>query len=165
MSQVRPETPGDVAAILNVLHSAFPTEDEARAVSLLRESGHLSVSLVAEEEGKIVGYIAFSPVTVAGAAGGLGLAPVSVMPQYQNKGIGGELVEAGLCAARQYGAGYVVVLGHSHYYPRFGFQNASALGYRNEYGADESFMIMELEPGALPSPGLVKYGTEFKAWS
>lgn len=165
MPAIRYEEPGDVTAIYEVVRSAFPTDEEARLIDLLRESGHLSVSLVAEEHGKVVGHIAFSPVTIHGQQGGLGLAPVSVKPEFQNQGIGGELVTQGLQAARQFGAGYVVVLGHSHYYPRFGFQNASALGFHNEYGAEESFMIMELEPGAMPPGGLVKYGEEFRAWS
>lgn len=165
MAHIRPDEPGDLAGILHVLHSAFATEDEARTVSLLRESGHLSISLVAEEAGRIIGYIAFSPVTTDGVTGGLGLAPVAVHPVCQNQGIGGELVEAGLAAARQYGAGYVVVLGHAHYYPRFGFQSACNLGYHNEFNAEESFMIMELEPGALPKAGTIKYGPEFARWS
>lgn len=165
MPAIRYEEPGDVAAIHAVVRSAFPTEEEAILIRNLRESGHLCVSLVAEEQGNVIGHIAFSPVTINGQNGGLGLAPVSVKPEFQNQGIGGELVSQGLLAARRYGAGYVVVLGHSHYYPRFGFQNARALGFQNEYGADESFMIVELEPGALPSGGLVKYGEEFQAWS
>lgn len=165
MPVIRYEEPGDVAAIHDVVRSAFPTEEEAMLIRNLRESGHLCVSLVAEEQGQVIGHIAFSPVTIDGQNGGLGLAPVCVKPAFQNQGIGGELVTQGLLAARRFGAGYVVVLGHSHYYPRFGFQNASALGFQNEYGAEESFMIMELEPGALPAGGLVKYCDEFQAWS
>ncbi|HQR08476.1 MAG TPA: N-acetyltransferase [Gemmatales bacterium] len=165
MPTFRPELPMDVPAIAEVLATSFPTAEEAEVVKALRHNGHLSISLVAEEQGMIVGYIAFSPVTVDGKAGGLGLAPVAVVPDFQSLGIGSMLVEEGLSFAKATGAGYVVVLGHSHYYPRFGFQAAKPLGYTNEYDADESFMILELKPDGLPPKGLIKYGPEFGAWT
>ena len=165
MPIIRPELPSDIPAIAEVLSAAFPSPEETEVVKALRHHGHLPISLVAEENGVIVGHIAFSPVTVEGKAGGLGLAPVAVIPEHQNLGIGCKLVEEGIAAAKATGAGYVVVLGHSHYYPRFGFTAAKPLGYDNEYDADESFMIMELKPGGLPPKGLVKYGAEFGAWS
>jgi putative acetyltransferase len=165
MPTFRHELPMDIPAIAEVLATSFPTAEEAEVVKALRHNGHLAISLVAEEQGMIIGHIAFSPVTVDGKVGGLGLAPVAVVPDYQNLGIGSMLVEEGLKSAKASGAGYVVVLGHSHYYPRFGFKPAKPLGYTNEYDADESFMILELKPGGLPSKGLVKYGSEFGAWS
>jgi len=165
MPTIRPELPMDVPAIAEVLATSFPTAEEAEVVKALRQNGHLSISLVAEDQGMIVGYIGFSPVTVDGKAGGLGLAPVAVVPDFQSLGIGSMLVEEGLTFAKGSGAGYVVVLGHAHYYPRFGFKAAKELGYSNEYDADESFMIMELKPGGLPPRGMVKYGSEFGAWS
>lgn len=165
MPTIRTEMPSDIPAIENVLTSAFPTKEEAELVKSLRHNGRLSVSLVAEEDGMVVGYIAFSPVTANGKPGGLGLAPVAVNPEYQSLGIGTQLVRDGLDKAKECGTDYVVVLGHSHYYPRFGFQVAKALGFENEYDADESFMIVELKPGKLPSGGLVKYCPEFAAWS
>lgn len=152
MPRIRPEEPADHAAIHDVLMAAFPTDEEARLVAQLRESGHLKISLVAEDDNQVVGYIGFSPVSAGEDDQGLGLAPIAVVPDRQNEGIGGELVEAGIAACRDYDAHYVVVLGHSHYYPRFGFQMASALGYGNEYGASESFMILPLKPDRMPPP-------------
>ena len=165
MPTIRPELPSDIPAIAEVLSAAFPSPDETELVKSLRHQGHLAVSLVAEEEGIVVGHIALSPVTVNGKSGGLGLAPLAVIPDQQSLGIGCMLVKEGLAAAKDAGADYVVVLGHSHYYPRFGFQAAKPLGYDNEYAADESFMILELKPGGLPAKGTIKYGPEFGAWS
>lgn len=163
---IRPEQPGDVAAVYAVHASAFPTDAEARLVDALRAAGRLSVSLVAEDGGRVVGHIAFSPVSVAGAPGGLGLAPLAVIPECQRRGIGGLLVRGGLAVAAQSGARFVVVLGHPEYYPRFGFRRAGEVGLGNEYGADEAFMVLELQPGSLPAgSGLVKYGAEFAASS
>jgi len=165
MPTIRPELPSDIPAIAEVLSSAFPSPDETELVKALRHNGHLAVSLVAEEDGNVVGYIACSPVSVNGKSGGLGLAPVAVVPEQQSLGIGCLLVEESLAAAKAADADYVVVLGHSHYYPRFGFQAAKPLGYDNEYAADESFMIIELKPGRLPPKGMIKYGPEFAPWS
>jgi putative acetyltransferase len=162
---IRPEQPGDEAAIDAVHKSAFPAEDEAKLVAALRSAGRLSISLVAVEGERIVGHIAFSPVAIDGVECGLGLAPVAVVPEYQRKGIGGKLVQEGLAAAKQSGTGFVVVLGHPEYYPRFGFHRASSRGLNNVYGVDDAFMVMELKDGALSGDcGLVTYGPEFGVW-
>jgi putative acetyltransferase len=163
---IRPEQPGDVTTIHAVHTSAFPTDAEARLVEALRAAGHLAISLVAEEGGRVVGHVAFSPVTVAGVVRGLGLAPLAVAPDCQSRGIGGQLIREGLSAAARSGAGFVVVLGHPGYYARFGFRRAGSVGLDNEYGANEAFMVLELQPGSLPAGGgLVRYGAEFAAWS
>jgi putative acetyltransferase len=162
---IRPEQAGEVAAIYAVHASAFPTDAEAKLVDALRANGRLSVTLVAEDGGRIVGHVAFSPVSLTGVAVGLGLAPLAVMPAFQRRGIGDQLVRQGLVAVARSGIGFVVVLGHPGYYPRFGFRRAKAVGLDNEYGADEAFMVLELQPGSLPaSGGLVRYGAEFAAW-
>ena len=162
---IRPEEAGDVAAIHAVHASAFPTDAEARLVDALRAAGRLSVSLVATDSGRIVGHVAFSPVSLAGAASGLGLAPLAVTPDRQRQGIGGRLVRQALAVAAASGAGFVVVLGHPGYYPRFGFRAAAEVGLGNEYGAHEAFMVLELRPRSLPADGgLVQYGAEFAAW-
>ena len=161
---IRPERPGDADGIRAVHTSAFPTDAEARLVERISENAAARVSLVAEVDGHIVGHIVFSQVTINGqaAAGALGLAPVAVLPEHQRQGIGGELIRAGLRACRELSCGFVVLLGHPEYYPRFGFQRASRFGLTNEYGADEAFMVLELQPGAIPPRGgLVRYGSEF----
>ena len=163
--RIRPERPGDASAVRVVLEAAFPTPTEARLVELLRERDRVSVALVAEVDGKVVGHILFSPVSIElseGRVEGAGLAPMAVLPAYQRQGVGTRLIEEGLPACRSAGFPFVVVLGDPDYYLRFGFLRASAFGLRNEYGVDAEFMVQELQPGGLPAGGgLVKYATEF----
>src|SRR5262245_15027160 len=143
---IRPEVPADAAAIRRVLEAAFPTAVEAHLVDRLRAEGHLINSLVAEDDGAIVGYIAFSPVRIDGAAvdeTALGLAPRAVVPGHQRRGVGGDLVREGLAACERAGCGFVVVLGEPVYYRRFGFDRGDRRGLGNEYGADEAFMVLE----------------------
>nr|AHG52947.1 hypothetical protein META_00021 [uncultured organism] len=161
---IRPEQPGDSAGIYAVHCAAFPSDVEARLVDRLRANRQAIVSLVAEEEGRIVGHILFSPVVIAGQteSRGLGLAPVAVAPDWQRRGVGSALIRAALAACRGLDCGFVVLLGHPDYYPRFGFERASRFGLTNEYGADEAFMVLEMRPGSLPpGGGLVRYGPEF----
>ena len=162
---IRREEPGDAASIYIVHCAAFPTDAEARLVDRLRDGGKATVSLIAEVGSKLVGHVLFSPVTAAGppaSKDGLGLAPVAVLPDYQSCGIGAMLIQHGLSACREASYGFVVVLGHPGYYPRFGFRPASDFGISNEYGADEAFMVIELAEGSLPPKGsLIKYAPEF----
>jgi putative acetyltransferase len=165
MMTIRAEQTGDAAAIHSVHCAAFPTDAEAGLVDRLRANGRARMSLVAEDDGALVGHILFSPVSIVshpGNGSGLGLAPVAVLPTHQRMGIGSKLIREGLAACRQAGYRFIVLLGHPAYYPRFGFQIASRAGLTNEYGADEAFMVLELQPGAVPAAGgLVKYGAEF----
>lgn len=162
---IRPESPADIDAVRAVHKAAFPTPAEAGLVDRLRTNGKAEVSLVAEAEGQIVGHILFSPVTISGPTGdvatGLGLAPLAVLPELQSRGIGSRLTREGLDACRGGGYSFVVVLGHPAYYPRFGFERADNRGISNEYGADDAFMVLELQPGSLPTQGLAKYAAEF----
>lgn len=162
MLVVRPERPGEVAAIHAVHAASFPTDGEARLVDLLRDAGRLSVSLVAEVEGLLVGHVAFSPVTAASDAVGAGLAPVAVSEPHRRRGIAAELVRAGLAACRAAGFGWAVVLGEPGYYSRFGFRPATEFGLSDEYGGGPAFQAIELVPEALPvGAGLVRYAPEF----
>jgi putative acetyltransferase len=161
---IRPERDGDAAAIRDVNRSAFPTPAEADLVDSLRREGAATVSLVADDGGSIIGHILFSPVTMAGGSGHvLGLAPMAVRPERQRQGIGSQLVPAGLEACRRAGAGAIVVVGHPAFYPRFGFVPAFRFGLRCEYDvADDVFMALELDPGALAGQGgLVRYHPAF----
>jgi putative acetyltransferase len=162
MSVMRPEQPVDVAAIHAVHAASFPTDVEARLVSLLRAAQRLLVSLVAEADGVIVGHLAFSPVSAATGAIGTGLAPVAVLESHGRHGIAARLIEAGLAACRSAGFRWAVVMGEPAYYARFGFRPASAFGLSDEYGGGPAFQVVELVPGGLPSgAGLVRYAAEF----
>ena len=163
MITIRPECPEDAAGIRAVHCAAFPTDAEARLVERLRAGGQSRVSLVAEADGNVIGHILFTPVSVTPAGcRGLGLAPLAVLPTHQRRGVGSALVREGLAVCRRQGWAFVVVLGHPDYYPRFGFRRASAVGLSNEYGADEAFMVVELQPGSLPAGGgVARYGPEF----
>jgi putative acetyltransferase len=164
MLVIRPECTADVAAIRAVHLAAFPTPAEADLVDRLRAGGKARISLVAEEDGRVVGQILFSPVAIVADDGdvmGLGLAPLAVLPQCQRRGIGSRLVCEGLAECRRQQQPFVVVLGHPEYYPRFGFERAGPRGIRNEYNADDAFMVLPLQPGALPVSGLATYSDEF----
>ena len=142
--------------------AAFPGIGEARLVKLLRAAGRLTVSVVAEAESRVVGHVAFSPVTVASGAIGVGLGPVGVLPTQQRLGIGGRMIEAGLERCREAGFTWAVVLGDPAYYGRFGFRPASAFGLDDEYGGGPAFQALELVPDGAPrGAGLVRYAPEF----
>ena len=162
---IRPENAGDFEAIRDVLAACFPTEAEGRLVELLREAGHLPVSLVAEVDRGVVGHVAFSPVSAESVSPGVGLAPLAVLEAHRGRGIGSKLVEAGLQACLSEGYGWVVVLGDPEYYSRFGFRPASEKGLLGEYGGGDAFQVLELVAGALPEGGLVRYAPEFASLS
>lgn len=163
---IREEQPSDIEKIWEVNSEAFETEAEAKLVNTLRISGCTYISLVAETETNIVGHILFTPVELSGDVNKLkimGLAPMAVLSQYQNKGIGSKLVTAGLVLCKLKGYGAVVVLGHPNYYPRFGFVSSVEFGIKSEYEVpDDTFMILELVPNALKGhKGIIKYHEEF----
>jgi putative acetyltransferase len=163
---VRPEKPEDAPAIRVVIEQAFGRAAEADLVDALRRNGKATISLVAEDEGRIVGHILFSAVAIDTGEReliGVGLAPLAVLPEFQNRGVGSLLVNKGLDHCRDGGHSFAVVLGHSHYYPRFGFTAASRFGICSEYEvADENFMAIELLDGALQNKaGMARYQPEF----
>ncbi|HLF84512.1 MAG TPA: N-acetyltransferase [Blastocatellia bacterium] len=164
MIQIRNEAPDDYPAVHELNERAFGGPAEARLVDMLRAANKALISLVALHENRIVGHILFSPVTVAEATeNAVGLAPMSVLPEFQNRGIGSRLVRDGLEECKKKGYDVVVVLGHTRFYPRFGFVRAKDYGLDNEYSAGDSFMVMELEKGVLQRiRGLVKYAPEFR---
>jgi putative acetyltransferase len=166
MIVVRAEMPGDIPAIHRVNESAFGRPNEAMLVDALRGAAGAYLSLVAEQDGNVVGHVLFTEVRVESGAGSwdaLGLAPMAVLPEYQRQGIGSQLVRSGLDACVRQGHLVVVGLGHPNYYPRFGFVPAAATGLRCEYPVpDEVFMVAELVSGTLDCrTGLVKYRPEF----
>ena len=150
---IREERDTDRAAVFEVNREVFNTDAEARLVDSLREEVSPLISLVADQDGTVVGHILFSPVTVGGEGGGsgvMGLAPMAVREKLQRQGIGQQLVERGLDACRAAGTRLVFVLGHPDYYPRFGFQLVAPLGlHYTDPKLDVCFFVKELEPGAL----------------
>ncbi|MBX9627794.1 MAG: N-acetyltransferase [Gemmataceae bacterium] len=166
MVTIRPERPGDAAAVYAVHAAGFPTQAEARLVDQLRAAGRLSVSLVAEVGDEVVGHVGFSPVTAGTAAPGVGMAPAAVSAEYRRRGIAADLIRVGLEACRAAGFGWAVVLGEPGYYARFGFRPAADFGLSDEYGGGPAFQVLELTPGALPAgAGLVRYAPEFAAFA
>lgn len=162
MIVIRPERSADGPAIFAVHAGSFPTDGEARLVDLLRAARRLTVSLVADVGGTIVGHVAFSPVTSATGVVGAGLAPVAVLGTHRRRGIAAELVRAGLRSCLESGIGWVVVLGEPAYYARFGFLPASELGLSDEFGGGSAFQAIELVAGAMPARGgVVRYAPEF----
>jgi predicted N-acetyltransferase YhbS len=162
----RPEGPGDEAAIRAVLEAAFDTPAEADLVDALRANGDLvrDLCLLAEAGGEVVGYIGFSRAALGDTGPEiLALAPMAVHPDRQNAGIGYDLVSDALQRAEETAYPLVVVLGHPDYYPRFGFDPASAYGIACPYPdvPPESWMAYTLpayEPGTA---GTVRYAAPF----
>lgn len=160
---IREERPGDEASVRHVNVEAFSSPDEADLVDALRDACPHRLSLVAVDEGgTIVGHILFTPARL-GDVEGMGLAPMAVAPGHQRGGIGSRLVEAGLADLRARGCPYVIVLGHAEYYPRFGFERASAHGIRCKWDVpDDVFMILKLDPSKLEGiTGTAHYRDEF----
>ena len=164
---IRPEKEGDWDSVHAVNISAFETPSEANLVDALRQQAQPVVSLVAEENGEVIGHVMFSPVSLSGRPNlkVMGLAPMAVAPKHQQKGIGSALVRTGLEKCRQLGFDAVVVLGHPAYYPRFGFVTSSRFGIDSEYDVPEdAFMAMELKPESLEGmTGRVKYHAAFSS--
>jgi putative acetyltransferase len=151
MTTIRPETAADHKAVRRVHCLAFRRDDEARLVDALRAGDYARLSLVAEAAGEVVGHILFSDlpiVTDKGTVAALALAPLAVVPEFQNRGIGSALVRGGLHACRDQGQRIVIVLGHPCYYPRFGFSPGPAARLESPFSGP-SFMALELVPGAL----------------
>lgn len=162
MIHIRPERPEDQATIHQLAVAAYGREDEAEVVDQLRQARAVALALTAEEDGRVVGHIVFSMVTVNSTSDvwtALGLGPMVVAPDRQGRGIGTALVRAGLDECRKTGAEVVVVLGRPDYYPRFGFKPAKPLGVTWEIDvSEEAFMLAELQDGALAGRrGVVRY--------
>ncbi len=167
MVEVRFERPADIDEVRLLNDKAFGQPEEGRIVDKLRKSCNRILSLVAISNNKIVGHILFSPVTIEtqkGVIEGMGLAPMAVLPELQNHGIGSKLVKEGLRIINNTTCPYVIVLGHEKYYPRFGFQRASKYGLKSQWKGvpDEAFMAMILNDSVMKEvSGIVRYRDEF----
>lgn len=164
MPEIRAEKPSDAESIRHLNRLAFPGPAEAALVDLLREQGRNIVSLVAVVDGQIIGQVLFTEVSVTPSTThkGVGLAPLAVLPTFQNRGIGTELGRKGLALCGEKGYDFAIVLGNPGYYTRFGFKKASLVGLDNDYKEDDPFMAVEFKPGVLGSfSGIVHYVPEF----
>jgi putative acetyltransferase len=169
VTTVRSEKPEDAPRIRHVNELAFGQPAEADLVDRLRHACTDSLSLVAEdyEDGAVVGHILFTPVVVEGGGRrvvGMGLAPMAVLPDRQRQGVGSQLVRCGLDVLRERGCPFVVVVGHPEYYPRFGFERASAHGLASQWAgmSDAAFMVLVLNAHALAEvSGVARYRKEF----
>jgi putative acetyltransferase len=163
---IRPETTADHEAIRHVNRIAFGQDAEGRLVDALRDGGYVRASLVAEQDEKVVGHILFSDLPIINEAGtvpALALAPMAVLPEFQKQGIGSALVRRGLEVCREQGHRIVIVVGHPHFYPRFGFSMKLAAHLDSPFSGRESFMAVELVPGALDGVmGRVRYPPPFE---
>ncbi|MGD0191253.1 MAG: N-acetyltransferase [Rhizomicrobium sp.] len=157
--RIRDETEADRLSIFRVHAAAFPSDGEARLVDMLRDGGDLTISLVAECEGTVVGHVAFSRMSAP--FGALGLAPVGVLPRAQNRGIGTALIRCGIERAKSGAWDGVFVLGDAPYYERFGFRVDLAAGFSCRF-AGPHFMAMALGGISLPQlSGAVAYPDAF----
>jgi putative acetyltransferase len=165
---IRKETEGDYSAVRKVNESAFETNEEADLVDSLRKNPNYipELSLVAEDNGEIIGHILFTPLNIINSEVDnklLALAPMAILPKYQKKGIGSALIKAGFEKAQELGYTAVVVLGHPDYYPRFGFIPAEQFDIHPPLEEwKEAFFAKELEKGSLKNvSGTVSYLPEF----
>jgi putative acetyltransferase len=153
--KIRQETKADSAKVLEVVRLAFGRNVESQLVEKFRQNPKYipELSLVAEHEGQVIGHILFFPIDVkvdGDILQTLVLAPLSVHPGFQKRGVGGELVKAGLATVKQRGYLSVLVVGHPEYYPRFGFGRASEWGFAiKEVVPSDAFMAVEFVEGGL----------------
>lgn len=162
---IRNEMEADISAITEVTVAAFKTlevsnQTEQFIIEALREADALTVSLVAELDGRVIGHIAFSPVTISdGTQNWYGLGPVSVLPEFQRQGIGKALIQEGLSRLKNLNATGCCVVGHPEYYKKVGFENISGFGM--EGVPQEVFFIISFD-GQTPQ-GNVTFHESFKA--
>jgi len=166
MIEIRGEKSGDIEVIHYVNEQAFGQKEEAVLVDRLRDKGVVTLSLVALEDDSIVAHILFTPVTIESDGAkydAITLAPMAVLPHYQHKGIGAQLINNALEQCKRLGHNIVVLIGHPEYYPRFGFVQAKPKGLLSEFEVpDEAFMVVELVDKALDGvSGEVRFQPEF----
>jgi putative acetyltransferase len=166
---IREERPADVSDIYLVEKAAFQRTEEADLVNKLRENNAILLSLVATVCDSIVGHALYSLVTVGDGKPQFifpALGPIAVDPEFQGKGIGSALIQAGTQVMKEFGFGLVFLVGDPAYYPRFGFQPAVPLGFNSPYvvkgDAHDHFMVLVLDEKVLKTVnGMVRYRSEF----
>ena len=170
---LRTETPADYKAVAHVIEEAFKTEQfsdgsEQFLVGKLRKSKAFipELSIVADYNGEIVGHVLLTKIKIKSETEtfeSLALAPVSVMPEFQKKGIGGQLIKESHSVAKTLGYQSIVILGHENYYPKFGYELCSKYGIKIPFEApDENCLVIELVKDGLSGvSGTVQYDKAF----
>lgn len=170
---IRQEKESDFTVVEALVKAAFAAveysdQTEHELVARLRNSGAFvpGLSLVAELDGRVVGHILLTEIDILDGDKrhqSLALAPVSVWPDQQGKGIGGQLIHAAHHEAKALGYRSIVLIGHAAYYPRFGYQKASQFGISVPFEVpDENCLALALtEDGLLEVNGMVSYAPEF----
>lgn len=172
--KIRKEEENDYPFVFDLIEKAFHEEamsdhQEQYLVDRLRQSASFreELSIVAEMEGKIVGYVLLTEINIINSQNqsfiSLALAPIAVLPAYQGQGIAGALMHAAHEKAKELGYGSIVILGHADYYPRFGYRLAKEFGIRLPFDVpDENCFVIELSEGTLKHiNGTVVYPAEF----
>lgn len=154
---LRQEAPADTPVIHSLISAAFGRNAEAELVDRLRDAGDHALSLVAEENGQVIGHVLFTPLQAPFKA--LALAPIAILPTRQARGIGSRLIRHGHEWATEHGYDALFVLGDPAYYSRFGYDVALAKGYDCPY-ASEYFMIKPLR-SPLPTSGSIRFAPAF----
>jgi putative acetyltransferase len=157
---IRDETPQDRAAIYQVVSSAFGQSAEAELIEKLREACDSVISLVAEEGSRIVGHVLLSRMQALFPA--LALAPVSVVPTRQRRGIGSALIKEAVNRARSENWAAIFVLGDPNYYERFDFDRDAAADFKSPY-AGPHFMVLSLSPSLPETSGVLHHAPAFAA--
>ena len=156
--EIRETKDTDLRAILTVEREAFGYDKEANLVrDLLGDpSARPLYSLLAFDNGRAVGHVLFTAARLEGKPNRASLsllAPLAVIPDFQNQGVGGELIKEGLKHQSNAGVDLVFVLGHPGYYPRYGFKPAGVHGFEAPYPIPEehadAWMVQELRPGVI----------------
>ncbi|OGW37389.1 MAG: hypothetical protein A2Y97_01300 [Nitrospirae bacterium RBG_13_39_12] len=160
---IREEKDTDINRIAEIHNRAFNGPTEARIINKLRKNGNLTISLVAETDGKILGHISYSPMYNKNKEViGIGLAPVAVLPSHKKKGIGSELIRKGNDIALSKGYTRIFVLGDPAYYSRFGFRIAKQYNYYSYFDPDGNhFMVTGVQLKKEPGKLFIDYCTEF----
>jgi putative acetyltransferase len=165
--KIRVEKKSDFNAIKYVNDKAFNQPQEGNVIEKIRNTDSRILSLVAELDNKIIGHIFFSPVEIEGhpeIKNGMGLAPLAVLPEYQKQGIGKMLIKEGISKLKKQSVPFIIVLGHEHYYPKFGFETAAKYGLKSQWIGvpDEAFMVMILNKDKMKNVhGVAKYREEW----
>jgi putative acetyltransferase len=162
----------DMGGVRTVNIAAFGRQGEADVVDELRDSCSTFISLVAKIEDEIIGHVLFTPVRLIQdqdwSIEGMGLAPLAVLPEYQNQGVGTELCKEGLRKVKSNGYPFAVVLGDPFFYHRFDFVRASDHGIRSSFDGvpDDAFMIKIFNPKVMAgAQGVVYYHQAFDSVS